>query len=224
MQQQTNDFRERVITPLLMPLGILAVIAVTVGFFAWMLLWSTKFLALILAIVAASVILAAISLVSSQEKLDAPKKAVVGGFVAIPMLIGALFAGGVIGDVDAADLNINRQPHEPTIAAPEGAPVVVAEDSVEFVTKSFELPAEGLVAFTFDNEQSGVVHNVWIFEGPTTEDPLFFQGENITGPASIDYGFEAPGEEGTWLYFCSIHPNMQGEVTFSFDATAGLIG
>ena len=61
--------------------------------------------------------------------------------------------------------------------------------------------ASGEVTISFDNQDSGVPHNVSIYQG----DQAVFEGEIITGPDSIDYTFPAP-PPGEYEFRCDVHP------------------
>lgn len=105
-----SDFRNRVVLPILVPLGVLLGIAALVIAFAFILLYNTKEAALVLAAVTAAGILAATALASSRDRLDSARKGVLLLAGAVPVLLGAAFALG-LGGVDDSLLNINREPH-----------------------------------------------------------------------------------------------------------------
>jgi plastocyanin len=97
-------------------------------------------------------------------------------------------------------------PGEPE-APPDGGEVVrLAAEGIAFDTAELSLPAEGEVVIAFDNRDAGIPHNVAIYTGGG--DPVF-QGEIITGPATIEYRFPAPGP-GSYRFVCDVHPQMQG--------------
>ena len=218
-----SDIRERVILPIVMPLALLTGIAAIVGFIAWLLLYSTKDLAVMVAMVAAAVVLAGTALATTRDKTDGKQKGVIGAAAGIPMVLAALAAGGVIGNIDDADRVINVEAHVVGIVAPDDAPVIIAADATQFTTREIDLPSTGTVAFVFDNEHDGTLHNVQIFAGEDSSAPVFFNGALITGISTADYGFEAPGEEVTYAYNCIVHPNMTGVVNFKADAQGGQV-
>ena len=89
---------------------------------------------------------------------------------------------------------------------PGGDVVAIAAEGIAFDTTELSLPAEGEVVIAFDNRDAGIPHNVAIYTGGG--DPVF-QGEIITGPATIEYRFPAPGP-GSYRFVCDVHPQMQG--------------
>jgi hypothetical protein len=223
-----HDVRSRVIAPIVLPIVVLLAIVAFVGTIAVTLLYSTKSGALMLAAVAAGGILFTISLASTQDKLDGPRKAVVTFAAALPLLVGIGFASGLIGGIDDADRMINV---EPLITIPEDAPLIAAENSIEFCLPTDDggcepveewaiTPSEEteFLTFVFDNREAGVIHNVAFYELEGTEDdpapgPAIHVGELITGPEIL--GELVP--DVTWedlpevFYFnCVVHPNMDG--------------
>jgi plastocyanin len=95
---------------------------------------------------------------------------------------------------------------EPPPEGPGGDVVAIAAEGIAFDTTELSLPAEGEVVIAFDNRDAGIPHNVAIYTGGG--DPVF-QGEIITGPATIEYRFPAPGP-GSYRFVCDVHPQMQG--------------
>jgi len=89
---------------------------------------------------------------------------------------------------------------------PGGDVVAIAAEGIAFDTAELSLPAEGEVVIAFDNRDAGIPHNVAIYTGGG--DPVF-QGEIITGPATIEYRFPAPAP-GSYEFRCDVHPQMQG--------------
>ena len=93
----------------------------------------------------------------------------------------------------------------PAVESPNAAPQLAANSVLSFTTDKLVVPADTPLQLTFDNQQAGVPHNVHIRQG---EAPLF-EGEDVTGPASVVYDVPAlPAGEYTFL--CSIHPPMTG--------------
>lgn len=97
------------------------------------------------------------------------------------------------------------QGEEPPPEGPGGDVTAIAAEGIAFDTAELSLPAEGEVVIAFDNRDAGVPHNVAIY---ADGDPIF-QGEIITGPATIEYRFPAP-EPGSYRFVCDVHPQMEG--------------
>ena len=98
---------------------------------------------------------------------------------------------------------------EPTTEAPGGGAVPVVAEGVAFDVTELSLPAEGEVVIAFDNRDQGIPHNVSLYS--EADDPVF-QGEIITGLATIEYRFPAP-PPGSYQFRCDVHPQMQGTAT-----------
>lgn len=208
----TPEFRTRVFLPVVMPLAIVGLTAALVLSFAAILLWNTREIALVLAIVAAASVLTSIAMLTARDDLDTSRKAVVVGAAVLPIALGALSATGVLADIPAEELNINREPHE---VIPEDAPRIAA-NNIQFNTDQLELATDGESVLVFENQES-VPHNVAIYEF-AGEDPDFnapvFVGEIFPGPDTRVYSFEGP-QEGTFYFRCDVHPQMEGTVTFT---------
>ncbi len=212
---------------LLVPLSILAAMALFIGLIAAMLLFNTKTGALALATVAASGILFSVSLLASRDRHEPRQRFAAVGAGVLPLVVGGLVAGGVIGGIAEEDLNINVQP---LMVIPEDAPLIAAEDSLDFclpdetgacnVIDTWEFipqPDEENVAFVFDNLEAGVGHNVVIttLEGSADEPG---PGDEITGSTLINgpdteyFVSDTPLADlpEEFYFFCAVHPNMDG--------------
>ncbi|MEO8475606.1 MAG: cupredoxin domain-containing protein [Actinomycetota bacterium] len=90
----------------------------------------------------------------------------------------------------------------------------IAAAGLTFDTSSLSFPANEPVTLTFDNtDDVGTTgpHNVAIYKDDTLAEVLF-QGELVSGPATIDYQVPAlaPGE---YYFQCDVHPPMNGTVS-----------
>jgi hypothetical protein len=208
---------------LLVPLAVLGVMAAFIGIIATLLLFNTKTGSLVLAALAAGGVLFSVSLLASKDRLEPSQRFVAVGAGILPLVVGGLIAGGLIGGIDPADQMRNVQPLE---VVPEDAPVIAAENSNEFClpdegggcepTETWEfVPTQESdnVAFLFDNREAGVLHNVVIttLEGsadaPEQGEELLASTE-ITGPADEYFESEVPLEElpEEFYFYCEIHP------------------
>ena len=112
-----REFRDRAFLPWFIPVAVIAVIGVLVGGFALILLYNTRTVAVVLALMAAAGVLVGVALANTRDRLSAAQRVVLVVAAAVPTLLGAAFAAGV-GGVPASELNINRQPEQnPGIAA-----------------------------------------------------------------------------------------------------------
>ncbi len=226
-----NDFRSRVILPIVLPIVVLLSIAAFVGAVSMSLLYSTHEGSLMLAAVAAAGILFTVSLASSHDRLTPARRGVLIFAAALPIVAGGAIAAGVIGDIDDADRMVNV---EPLLAIPDDAPVIAAENSVEFclleedgsceaverweVTPSAE---EENLSFVFENLEAAVPHNVVITEiDGSVDDPspgAEFTASTLIDGVATDYHVadeltwdELPDD---WYFFCAVHPIMNGTGT-----------
>jgi plastocyanin/uncharacterized membrane protein len=87
---------------------------------------------------------------------------------------------------------------------------VCAFDDQAFVPGNLRLPANEPVALAFDNEDSGVQHNVAIYEDESAEESLFV-GDLFAGPATVTYDVP-PLDPGSYFFRCDVHPQMNGSV------------
>jgi plastocyanin len=86
----------------------------------------------------------------------------------------------------------------------------VTAQNIAFDTDTIDLPADTETTITFDNQDSGVQHNIAIFTDDTLSEDLF-RGDVITGPDTIDYPIP-PLEAGEYYFHCDVHPDMNGTV------------
>ena len=179
-----TEFRNRAFLPLVMPLAILGVVGAAVGLVALILLFVDRQGAVAVAILGAAGILVAISLAASQDRLDLPRKGAVALAGVAPLLVGGLFAAGVLGGIAEEDRNINVEPHGPQFVMaglPEGdAPVMAAVDLQSFClpsggdctpTNEWEMTQTEAEQFTyaFDNRDPATEHNLFIYSVPAEE-------------------------------------------------------
>ena len=96
---------------------------------------------------------------------------------------------------------------EPPPEPPGGGVVRIVAEGIAFDTAELALPAEGEAVIAFDNRDAGIPHNVSVYSEQGGE--AIFQGEIITGPATIEYRFPPP-DPGSYYFQCDVHPQMQG--------------
>lgn len=224
-----NDFRSRIVLPIVLPLVVLSSIAAFVGSVALILLYNTYSGALMLAAVAAAGILFTASLAASNDQLGGPRRGVVLFAAALPLLVSGAFATGLLGDIDDADRMVNVLP---LLAIPDDAPVLAAENSSEFCileedgdctpTETWSVipsETESQLSFVFENLEAGVPHNIVITDlDGTPEDPqagaeTYASGAVISGVATDYFVSDSLTWDDLpeqWYFFCAIHPNMNG--------------
>jgi hypothetical protein len=223
-----NDFRSRILAPVLIPLLIVLVMGAFVGGVAALLLFNTKTGALAFAAVAAGGILFAISLAAGRERLDTRGRVVLSLAAALPFALGIGVATGVLGDVADEDRMINVLP---LISVPDDAPVIAAENSLEFcliaadgtcvATDRWDVvpgASTDRVAFLFENLEPQIPHNVVIAELEGTEaapqaGAVLAESTLISGISREYFVAEDVAWDDlpdTWYFFCRVHANMNG--------------
>jgi plastocyanin len=85
----------------------------------------------------------------------------------------------------------------------KGSKLTIVAKSVAFDTNCLAAPAGKPFTLTFDNEDSGIPHNVAIYKGPGPTSPLF-QGEVFNGVKTQDYQVTAI-PAGTYYFQCDVH-------------------
>ena len=87
----------------------------------------------------------------------------------------------------------------------------IGAKSVKFDLAKITLKAGTAATLTFTNSDAGIPHNIAIREVGTTGDPLF-NGEHLTGVATIDYEIPALVAGKNYEFFCEVHANMKGTI------------
>jgi len=124
------------------------------------------------------------------------------GVIAISLLI-------TLAPIGLGYLNSLTPPSAgPTAVAVPAVPEIGASSITSFDTGTLVVPCCRGFELVFNNNQAGVPHNVEIGDGPALSN-VIFDGEVITGVASITYNVPAIGE-GDYYFLCRIHPNMNG--------------
>jgi len=94
---------------------------------------------------------------------------------------------------------------------PNAKVVDISASGVAFSTDKLAAPAGTPFTIHFDNQDSGIPHNVDIKDSTGAE---VFKGEIFPGPGTRDYAVPAL-KAGTYKFACTVHPNMTGELTAS---------
>jgi plastocyanin len=192
--------RDRAILPIVLPIGLLALLAGVLVGFSRILLSLGHISATATALTVAVAILLVAGVTAARPVVRASSLAAMAGAVAgIAML-----AGGVA--------LIAVTPSSETGGAPHGAApaVTISASNIQFDTSKIELPAGQQATIRFENKDAGVQHNIAIYEDDTMQ-KLLFKGDLVTGPDTVDYS--VPGlPPGTYYFHCDVHPTMNGSV------------
>ena len=245
----TTDFRNRVVLPILLPLGVLLAIVVVVGTLALVLLYNPHEVGLVVALVVAAGFMVAFSLANAvdAEHMTIGRRLTIGAVAVLPVL------GGLGAAVWASNNDVERMIDvEPVASAPEGA-LAGAKNAESFCTfedpdnqtpetctdvDELTFPAQpeaDTFAYLFGNVDQGVQHNLQLFELASADEGAPGPGEGvflvedgaevITGVDEITYEVAQDDptifEEGAQFYYnCVVHPAMQGVLTIGPPAEA----
>ncbi|MDN7013648.1 plastocyanin [Methanoculleus sp. FWC-SCC3] len=106
----------------------------------------------------------------------------------------------------AATANVTTTPAPGT----QNVTMGIAAEAIAFNTSTITVPAGADVTMVFDNQDTGIPHNVAVYTDSTAAEEIFV-GEIIDGPAEVTYTFTAPEEPGTYYFRCDVHPSMDGD-------------
>lgn len=131
--------------------------------------------------------------------------------IALFSVLFLFFAGsqaGVIGGSGASP-----SPSGEPVACAEGgtATITICAQLVAFETASITVPAGAPFTIHFVNKDEGIPHNVAIHEGTGTG-PELYQGEIFNGVDERTYDVPALTAGKTYVYICTVHPNMLGTI------------
>jgi len=102
--------------------------------------------------------------------------------------------------------------------APSGSPTAgnggdtlqLAAQGIKFSTDQLQAPAGKAFSISFENNDSGIAHNVEILDANNTS---VFKGAIFPGVATQNYQVSAL-KAGTYSFICDVHPNiMTGTLT-----------
>jgi plastocyanin len=104
-----------------------------------------------------------------------------------------------------------------TVAPGQGGPGAALNllgKGLKFAPTSLTAP-QGAPQITigFKNQDTGVPHNVVVFNGADASAPQLFRGDPVTGPGAVEYTFATP-PPGRYFFHCEFHPTtMTGILT-----------
>lgn len=209
-----QDVRDRLVLPILIPVGLLAVIAVCAVVFGMILLFNPLQVSLMVAIAAAGAILAAFGLATSrpEHEMTAGKRGVIALAAIAPVVVGVLVAVDVLPTTSQKVVEKKCE-----FCIPADAVRLVAKN-LAFDPQQITLPSQGDVHILLVNQDQGVLHNLAVFPRDSRGQPVrsspVFQGTVFAGNAQQVYTFNAPGS-GAYYFQCDVHPQtMNGTVVF----------
>jgi plastocyanin len=192
--------RDRLVLPILLPVGILLVMALALYGFSRILLSVSHNAATATALLVALAIVVVAGVVAARRYVR-PSSLVglVGAVAGVAML-----AGGVA----IASLGTEGGGGE---GEGGGTVIEIVAVNIAFQQTTVTVPAGEPFQIVFKNQDAGVQHNVQIFDNPDYAGTPLFSGELITGVSQIVY--EVPAlEPGSYPFNCLVHPNMVGTI------------
>jgi len=195
------DTRDRLLLPILLPIGILAVIGVVLWGFSRLLLDVHGAAATMVALtVAGAIVLIAAAAAARPQVRGSTIVAMVGATAGVAMLAGGIAIAVVAGEGEGGGPGPGP-----------GTVVRLTAAGIAFEPTTLSATADEPFAIAFDNRDAGVQHNVQIFDNPDFSGTPLFAGELVTGPAQAQYEV-APLPQGIYAFNGVVHPNMTGEL------------
>jgi plastocyanin len=206
--------RQSLLVPVLIVVGLLALVAAILWTFSRVLLQVEPHVATATALLVAISIVVILSFAASRKRVTNGSLLMVAvGVVGAGMLFSgiALIVGQSSEEGGAPGATI-------AVAAPEGAA------TSGFDQKALTAPADVGFTIAFNNQDPGVQHNIVIATGDPVKDPSaqqLFVGDLTTGPIQFDYEV-SPIQAGKYVFYCEVHPTtMNGTFTVAAGAPAG---
>jgi plastocyanin len=192
--------RDRLVMPIVLPLAILAVIAVVLFGFSRILLSITPTAATVTAIVVAGGIVVTASTAAGRKQV---RLSTLGAMLGVTAGV-AMLAGGIALAVTGGAEEEPGGGERPVVA--------LAAVNIAFEPTSLTIPAGEAFTLRFHNQDAGTQHNVEIFDDPEFGGTPLFMGDIITGVREVDYPVD-PLEAGAYFFRCVVHPTeMNGEM------------
>ena len=200
-----QDVRDRLILPLLVPLGLLAVVAIIAAGFGLLLLFNPMTVSLMIASVVAAAILGAFGLASSQseESLTRAKRAVIALGGVAPIIVGGLVAFDVI---ETSDEKVVEHEPEFVIGGVEGNVATMSAGDFFFNPETFEFEAPGELEFVMTNV--GGIQHTFVIEGVDDFKLDTQAGAEDSGTVELD--------SGEFVFFCDVPGHRESGMEGSF--------
>jgi plastocyanin len=127
-------------------------------------------------------------------------KALLLTVVSSSIVFGAVACGGGKADIDALATKAADATPSPALE--------IRAKGTKFDKDTLVAPAGAQVVLTFDNQDSGVNHNVAVYINKSAHENLF-RGDIFEGKETREYRFQAPAA-GVYYFRCDVHPDMDG--------------
>ena len=190
---------DRLVGPLGVPLGALALIAFIVICISRVLLAVNEHVAVVVAVVIAVIVLAAFAFLATRPRATSTIMGMLGGFALL-----ALAAAGIAG------ASTGEREFEPAVAAPVNVVSLTAKGT-QFSKSAINVKAGHDVTVKFHNQDAGTYHNVAVYTRGTPAKPVD-AGQPVKGVNHQTYVFKNI-QAGTYTFRCDFHANMVGTLT-----------
>ncbi|MGH2671923.1 MAG: cupredoxin domain-containing protein, partial [Actinomycetota bacterium] len=198
-----KDVRDRLLLPLLLPVGILLFIALILWGFSRILLGLTATTATITAVVAALGIMVIAAIAAGRTTV---RGSTIGAMFAATAGVAMLAGGIALAVVAGGEEGDGEGPPDGEVHVVE----LVAQD-IAFNPTNLTVPAGVPFQIAFDNRDAGQQHNVAIYDNPDFSGTPVFSGDLVTGPVQTTYDVD-PLAPGPYAFVCIVHPTMTGQI------------
>lgn len=188
-----NEFRARILTPLILPLAAAGFIGILVFSVSRILLAIPEQGSTIVALLLAAEILGVAAVLAAGSGLKPAQRGLL-------VLLGLALIGGGGVSASIGVRSIERL----------GVTIDISAKNVEFSTDTLTAPADTPFTIAFHNNDAGIPHNVAITTGQVGS-PTIIDPDTIAGVASTAYKVPAL-PAGAYVFYCRIHPLMKGNL------------
>jgi plastocyanin len=195
-----KETRERLVLPILVPVGALVVILGVLWGFSRILLSVTADAATGTALAVALAIVVFAGIAASRPQVRFSAVAAMAGAVA-----GVAMLAGGIALVAFAPESEGAGPRGPAVT------VSLVAKGLQFDPTKLSVPAGAPFAIAFDNLDATIQHDVQIFDNPDRTGTPLFDGALVTGVGKTTYKVGAL-KAGTYYFHCVVHPTMTGTI------------
>jgi plastocyanin len=195
-----KETRDRLVLPILVPVGSLAVIVAVLWGFSRILLSVTANAATGTAFLVSLSIVVLAGIAASRPQVRFSAVAAMAGAVA-----GVAMLAGGIALIAFAPKSEGAGPQGPAVTV-----ALVAKD-IQFDPTKLSVPAGAPFAIAFDNQDATIQHDVQIFDNPDRTGTPLFDGALLTGVGKTTYHVGAL-DAGTYYFHCVVHPTMIGTI------------
>jgi plastocyanin len=193
-----TEVRERLLLPVLIPVGALAFVGFLALAMASVLLRVPHSVATAVGLMVAFNLLVTFAVLALKPDIDKRLMMLMAGVAVFPVVLGAAAAAGIV-PVEGA-----REEEKAAAAAVE-----VSAQNLAFDVKELKVPADQEFEIDFNNQEAQP-HNIAILKAQGSPDALF-KGEIVQGPKEQTYKVDSI-PAGNYYFQCDVHPNMNGTV------------